>query len=95
VVLPVLKWRPVVGLSPRDKVYDDEIVLDHTTQSRTKFVPCCYFEARPSRWGRSFWPYRDDRQPALLDWGACGNPAIHRAGLLTFEHQDCPEFEQE
>ncbi len=33
--------------------------------------------------------------PASLDWGVCGNAASHRAGLLTFEHQGCPEFEQE
>ena len=32
---------------------------------------------------------------ASSDWGVCGNPASHRAGLLTFEHQGCPEFEQE
>jgi hypothetical protein len=24
-----------------------------------------------------------------------GNPASHCAGLLTFEHQGCPEFERE
>jgi hypothetical protein len=33
--------------------------------------------------------------PASLDWGVCGNPQSHRVGLLTFEHQGCPEFEQE
>jgi hypothetical protein len=32
---------------------------------------------------------------ASKDWGACGNPRSHRAGLLTFEHQGCPEFERE
>jgi len=30
-----------------------------------------------------------------LDWGVGGNPASHRAGLLTFEHQGCAEFEPE
>lgn len=29
-----------------------------------------------------------------LDWGVCANPASHRAGLLTFEHQGCQQFEQ-
>jgi hypothetical protein len=29
------------------------------------------------------------------DWGVCGNPQSARSGLLTFEHQGCPEFEQE
>jgi hypothetical protein len=27
------------------------------------------------------------------DWGVCTNPASHRAGKLTFEHQGCPAFE--
>jgi hypothetical protein len=27
------------------------------------------------------------------DWGVCGNPASPRVGLLTFEHQGCPQFE--
>ena len=32
---------------------------------------------------------------ASYDWGVCGNPKSHRAGLLTFEHQGCPLCEQE
>lgn len=27
------------------------------------------------------------------DWGVCFNPASHRAGLLTFEHNGCAHFE--
>lgn len=27
------------------------------------------------------------------DWGVCSNPKSPRAGLLTFEHQGCREFE--
>lgn len=27
------------------------------------------------------------------DWLVCTNPKSHRCGLLTFEHQGCPEFE--
>jgi DNA-directed RNA polymerase subunit H (RpoH/RPB5) len=27
------------------------------------------------------------------EWGVCANPESARAGLLTFEHQGCPEFE--
>jgi hypothetical protein len=27
------------------------------------------------------------------DWGVCANPASPRAGLLTFEHQGCEQFE--
>jgi hypothetical protein len=30
-----------------------------------------------------------------FDWGVCRNPASHRCGLLTFEHQGCVHFEQE
>lgn len=29
------------------------------------------------------------------DWGICANPASPRAGLLTFEHQGCPQFEDD
>ncbi|NOH03384.1 MAG: hypothetical protein HND47_16185 [Chloroflexi bacterium] len=28
-----------------------------------------------------------------MDWGVCLNPASPRAGLLTFEHQGCKQFE--
>ena len=27
------------------------------------------------------------------DWGVCANPVSPRVGLLTFEHQGCPQFE--
>jgi len=27
------------------------------------------------------------------DWGVCANPQSPRAGLLTFEHQGCPQYE--
>jgi hypothetical protein len=30
-----------------------------------------------------------------FDWGVCANPASPRLGLLTFEHQGCPQFEEE
>ncbi len=30
---------------------------------------------------------------AGMDWGICGNPASERAGLLTFEHMGCEDFE--
>lgn len=29
------------------------------------------------------------------DWLVCTNPKSYRCGLLTFEHQGCPEFEGE
>lgn len=28
-----------------------------------------------------------------LDWGVCSNPLSPRSGLLTFEHQGCPQLE--
>ena len=28
-----------------------------------------------------------------FDWGVCSNPASHRCGLLTFEHQGCLAYE--
>lgn len=30
-----------------------------------------------------------------MDWGICANTRSPRAGLLTFEHQGCPEYEGE
>jgi len=30
-----------------------------------------------------------------MDWGVCVNPASPRAGLLTFEHQGCEQFEHD
>lgn len=30
-----------------------------------------------------------------LDWGVCANAASPRAGLLTFEHQGCLQFEKD
>jgi hypothetical protein len=30
-----------------------------------------------------------------LDWGVCANRASPRVGLLTFEHQGCPHFEED
>jgi hypothetical protein len=29
------------------------------------------------------------------DWGICANPKSPRVGLLTFEHQGCPQFEHD
>jgi hypothetical protein len=29
------------------------------------------------------------------DWGICANAASPRSGLLTFEHQGCPQFEDD
>jgi hypothetical protein len=30
-----------------------------------------------------------------LDWGVCANPASPRVSLLTFEHQGCPQYEED
>lgn len=33
--------------------------------------------------------------PLGADWGVCSNPKSPRAGMLTFEHQGCREFEED
>ncbi len=33
-------------------------------------------------------------KPFWGDWGICANALSPRAGLLTFEHQGCPQFEE-
>jgi hypothetical protein len=45
---------------------------------------------------RRWRPLWDSERPGPdTDWGVCTNPASHRAGLLTFEHQGCFAFEPE
>lgn len=39
--------------------------------------------------------YRPLAGTLAADWGVCTNPASHRSGKLTFEHQGCPGFEPE
>jgi hypothetical protein len=39
--------------------------------------------------------YRPLQGELAADWGVCTNPASHRVGKLTFEHQGCPAFEPE
>lgn len=42
---------------------------------------------------RHYYPLADrDGNPLGMDWGVCANTASHRRGLLTFEHQGCPQF---
>lgn len=36
---------------------------------------------------------RELEGPLGADWGVCSNPKSSRAGMLTFEHQGCREFE--
>ncbi len=38
--------------------------------------------------------YNEDDIGPDMDWGVCTNAKSHRAGLLTFEHQGCGEFEK-
>ncbi len=44
-------------------------------------VGCKYFLQLPGNLG--------------TDWGVCINPVSPRAGLLTFEHQGCEQFESD
>lgn len=37
--------------------------------------------------------YHPLKGAAGADWGVCCNPASHRCGRLTFEHQGCWQFE--
>lgn len=53
--------------------------------------------SRESAWGpdcscgcRWFIPLEEDLR---FDWGICSNARSPRCGLLTFEHQGCPEFD--
>ena len=46
-------------------------------------VGCKFFEAL----------FDPEREAPDADWGVCTNPASPRAGMLTFEHQGCPQFE--
>jgi hypothetical protein len=39
--------------------------------------------------------FREMEGPLGADWGVCSNPKSPRAGMLTFEHQGCPEFEED
>jgi len=55
------------------------------TQERVNFNDC----SSGCKW------YHTLSGKAAKDWGICGNPASPRVGLLTFEHQGCPEFEPE
>ena len=45
------------------------------------------------KWAR--WLEDTPGHPLGNDWCVCTNPASHRCGLLTFEHQGCPAFEPE
>lgn len=48
----------------------------------------CSGGCRHARW------LHDPRLGKDTDWCVCLNPASHRAGLLTFEHQGCRHFER-
>ncbi len=51
-----------------------------------KAYPDCSGGCRFARWLES---------SLGADWCVCTNPASHRCGLLTFEHQGCEAFEPE
>ena len=37
----------------------------------------------------------DTKGEIIGNWGVCTNARSHRCGLLTWEHQGCPQFEPE
>lgn len=79
-----LHWRllaEVVGLDPRD--WDGYGLLDRWAEHYEGSSGDC------SSGCRFYVPLDGELGP---DWGVCTNPASHRAGKLTFEHQGCPQF---
>jgi hypothetical protein len=71
----------VVRLDPRD--WDDYGFLDRWSEAYEGSSADCSC-------GCKF--YRPLEGDLGQDWGTCTNPASHRNGLLTFEHQGCPQF---
>jgi hypothetical protein len=51
--------------------------------------PDCSSGCKFARWLEDL----DEENALSLDWCVCTNPASHRVGLLTFEHQGCQKFE--
>ena len=80
-----LHWRlfaEVVDLDPRDWSPYGLLDRDHPDVSGADCsVGCKHYLTLPGELG--------------FDWGVCTNPASHRVGRLTFEHQGCLAFERE
>ena len=77
-------WRffaEVIELGPRD--WDPYGFLDREQPEDTFGLDCSV--------GCAF--YRPLSGDLASDWGVCSNPASHRVGRMTFEHQGCPAFE--
>jgi hypothetical protein len=72
----------VVHLDPRD--WNDYGLLDRWAEAYEGSSADCSCGCRF---------YRILHGSLGFDWGVCTNPASHRNGLLTFEHQGCPQFE--
>ena len=80
-------WRLhayVVELDPRD--WDGYGLLDRWEGE---------FEGEPGDCSSGCVHYRPLEGDLGADWGVCTNPASHRLGKLTFEHQGCYAFEAE
>ncbi len=80
-------WRlfaEVVELDPRD--WDGYVLLDRWAEG---------YAGNPGDCSSGCAYYRPLEGELGSDWGLCSNPASHRRGKLTFEHQGCPAFEPE
>ena len=74
---------------------DHETLLRLVIRRHTDFVPYGSRQrtgadcSQDCKWFiRLSWPFN-------LNWGICVNNDSPRCGLLTFEHQGCPEFQEE
>jgi hypothetical protein len=77
--------RAVLRTLPEDYTPYGE---DERWADPARAYPDCSCGCRFAAW------LEDGGQPSA-DWLVCTNPASHRAGLLTFEHQGCEHFESE
>jgi hypothetical protein len=73
-----------------------ELLLELCTPLPTDFEPYGR-RSRETDWGPDCscgcLHFRELERPLGADWGVCSNPKSPRAGMLTFEHQGCREFE--
>lgn len=73
-----------------------ELLLELCTPLPTDFEPYGR-RSRETDWGPDCscgcLHFRELEGPLGADWGICSNPKSPRAGMLTFEHQGCREFE--
>jgi len=87
--MPAVKLKPQrrPGASPRDS-------WEHDVQAEKILPPDPAFKNPICLAGLRLPPLYPARRDLGSDWGICANPKSPRAGLLTFEHQGCPQFRE-